>query len=70
MLVSPEIFVFLLDIVDSEATYMAYVTMDKDLYFSSDLLEYGNEEIKNENIDEEHVKSQENVSDCCFCYLI
>jgi hypothetical protein len=49
---------------------MAYITMDEDLYFSSDLLEYGNEEIKNENIDEEHVKSQENVSDCCFCYLI
>jgi hypothetical protein len=57
-LVSPEIFVLLLDIVDSEATYMTYVTMDEDHCFSSDLLEYGNEEIKNENIDEEHVKSQ------------
>ena len=69
-LVTPDVFVLILYIIDSETTYKIHTAVDEGLCFPFHLLEHSNEKIKDENVNEKHVKTQENVSDCCFGFLI
>ena len=57
-----------MNIIDRKAALIKHI-IDINFAFLSDLLENSDEQIKNENVDEEHVKKQENQSHRCFCYL-